>query len=67
MNNAVIDINKLYTLLFSFQEKLESEDIFKKEQAFYRGAVVALQQVLIDNNYAKRTIKDEELPEKSSL
>lgn len=66
MNNAIIDINKLYTLLSSFQEKAKEEELFKHERAYFLGGVAALQQVLIDNNYAKR-IKYEELLKESSI
>ena len=51
MNNVVIDINKLYSLLVSFKGKEQEDDLFKHERAFYRGGFTAIQQVFIDNNY----------------
>lgn len=66
MNNAIIDINKLYTLLSAFEKKAKEEDLFKHERAYFLGGISALQQILVDNNYAKR-IKYEELSKESGV
>ena len=34
MNNVVIDINKLYSLLVSFKGKEQEDDLFNHESAF---------------------------------
>ena len=64
MNQVIIDVNKLTNLLATFRNKESEEGLFKKERSFYQGGIVALQQILIDNNLEK-VVTYEELPKES--
>lgn len=63
MNQVIIDIHKFNALLAVFTAKEKEDGIFKQERAFYKGGIMALNQVLIDNRLAE--IANERIPEES--
>lgn len=66
MNQIIIDINKLNTLRKAFTLEMKKEENPIREREFYRGGVVALNQVLFDNGFLVEK-KDERISEESSI